>query len=138
MIQTCFFRKQALSQKHTFYSVKSMFLTLGLKFQAWNLKISFQNFKKGTFYIVKCMFLTLGLQFQAWNLGLQFQAWNLEISFQNWENIHFTLLWGFNFRLGILKFHSEIEKYTFYNVKCMCLTLGLQFQVWNLEISFQN
>ena len=25
-----------------------------------------------------------------------------------------------------------------HTVKCMFLTLGLQFQAWNLEISFQN
>ena len=37
--------QQLTFQKHTFYSVKCMFLTLGLKFQAWNLEISFQNWK---------------------------------------------------------------------------------------------
>ena len=112
--------------------VKCMFLTLVLQFQAWNLEISFRNWKiyilqckmyvfdsgasisgleswnfipkmkKPTFYSVKCIFLTL---------GLQFQVWNFEISFRKW-------LRGFNFRF--------------------VLTLGLQFQVWNLEISFQN
>ena len=74
--------QQLTFQKHTFYSVKCMFLTLGLKFQAWNLEISFQNWEKHTFYSVKCMFLTL---------VLKFQVWNLEISFQNWKNIHFTM-----------------------------------------------
>ena len=65
-----------------------MFLTLGLQFQAWNLKISFQN-KKNTdsgasisglepwnfipklkkTYILQCK-MTLGLQFHVWNLEI--------------------------------------------------------------------
>ena len=44
--------QQLTFQKHTFYSVKCMFLTLGLKFQAWNLEISFQNWKKNMHFTV--------------------------------------------------------------------------------------
>ena len=93
-----------------------MFLTLGLKFQAWNLEIAFQ-------------ILTL---------GLQFQVWNLKISFQIEKNSMF-LIPGLQFQvLEPGNFIPKLGKHTFYRATCMFLTEGLQFQVWNLEISFQN
>jgi hypothetical protein len=48
-------------------------------------------------------------------------------------------------KIGFKKIHQNLvfqqltfQKHTFYSVKCMFLTLGLKFQAWNLEISFQN
>ena len=60
-------------------------------------------------------------------LGLQFQVWNLEISFQKWKNLHFFWLWGFNFKFGILKFHSENDS--------GASTSGL-FWLWGFNFKF--
>ena len=106
-----------------------MFLTLGLEFQVWNLENSFQNWKN-------IHFLTL---------ELQFQVWNLEISFQNWKKTYILQCKMYVFDSGASisslepwNFIPKLKKHTFYSAKCMFLTLGLQFQAWNLEISFQN
>ena len=101
-------------KKHTFYSVKCMFFTQ----LAWSKHVFSQNkpWAKNIHFIVSHVCF--------WLWGFNFKLGNLKISF----------LWGLNSRFGTLKFHSKIGT----SVKCMFLTLELQFQVWNLEISFQN
>ena len=119
------------SQKHTFYTIKCMFLAQGLflKKHVWIMPIVWKH----TFYTVKCMFFTI-LEWYFKIPRLKLKPQSQKHTFYTVKCMFFSIL-EWNFKIPSLKLKLQSQKHTFFTVKCMFFfNFGMKFQGSNPEI----
>ena len=121
-------------EKHTFYSVKMYVFDFGApiwSLESWNFS---PKLEKHTFYSVNVCFFKFGMIQTCFFQKTSFDPKTYILHCKMYVFGPGASIWGLEF----WNFSPKLEKHTFYSVKCMFLTLGLQFEAWNLEISVQN